>query len=278
MSIRNLYLVIFLSVATLTAISITGCNKDDDNQTEYTGYAEAQARLEAAYTDLDIIFMRAYYYGSVGLKGGANPLASCASVTIDTIGALDVMTIDFGQSNCLCFDGKYRRGKLIVSYSGGYKDSTHYRRVEPNNYFINDSKVVGVKEVTSRGLDNFGRPYYGITFSGKVYYPDPQDGSVEGSGNFTMAWTNGNTTDQIQDDVLEMDGVGSLRLYNGAKFSTEILDPVVVAMDCNWIKKGVVRITPENATRRSLDYGDGACDDRAEITVNGAIREIVIGL
>lgn len=278
MSIRDLYLVTFLSVATIAAIGITGCNKDDDNKTEDTGYAEAQARLEAAYTDLDIIFMRAYYYGSVGLKGGADPLASCASVTIDTVGALDVMTIDFGQSNCLCFDGKYRKGKLIVSYSGNYKDSMHYRRVEPDNYSINDSKVIGVKEVTGRGLDNFGRPYYAVTFSGKVYYPNGEDGSVEGSGNFTMAWSKGITTEQIQDDVLEMDGVGSLRLSNGSKFSTEILDPVVVAMDCSWIKKGVIRITPENATRRSLNYGDGACDDRAEITVNGATREIIIGL
>lgn len=260
-----------LLVLALGSLSVVGCNKDDDNTAENTQYAEDQTRLISAFNDLDIIPIRA-------LTGNASSLAACASVSIDTTGALDAMTIDFGQQNCLCFDGKYRRGQLIVYYSGDYKDSMHYRRVEPSNYFLNDSRIMGTKEVTGRGLDNFGRYYYSVTYSGEVFTPNPREGSVEGSGNYTYAWTAGLNTTPVHDDVFEIDGVGEMMLNTGEKYTTEILQPLEMSMDCNWVRSGVVRITPENATRRSMDYGDGACDDRAEITINGATREVLIAL
>lgn len=278
MSIKNICLITLFSALTVSSLTLTGCKKDDDNTVENTGYAEEQAKLESAFNDLDIIPMRAFYSGAAGLKGDASILAACATVSIDTVGALDIMTIDFGQQNCLCFDGKYRKGKLIVYYSGDYKDSLHYRRVEPNNYFLNDHKIMGVREVTGRGLDDFGRQYYNVTFNGKVYGIDPKDGAIEGSGNRTYAWTMGLNTPQIHDDVFEMDGVGELTRNSGEKFTTEVLTPLEIAMDCNWVRRGVIRITPENATRRSLDFGDGECDDRAAITVNGSTREVILAL
>lgn len=271
MLIRNIQVLAALFVLGLGTLSVVGCNKDDDNTTENTEYAEDQARLISAFNDLDIIPIRA-------LAGGASSLAACATINIDTTGALDAMTIDFGQQNCLCFDGKYRRGKLIVYYSGDYKDSMHYRRVEPNNYFLNDSKIVGTKEVTGRGLDNFNRYYYSVTYSGEVYTPDPREGSVEGSGNYTYAWTAGLATTPVHDDVFEIDGVGEMRRNTGQKYTTEILQPLEMSMDCNWVRSGVIRITPEDATRRSMDYGDGACDDRASVTVNGSTRDVLIAL
>jgi hypothetical protein len=47
-------------------------------------------------------------------------MGTCVLATLDTTASTWVLTIDFGATNCLCTDSKYRRGKIICVFTGPY--------------------------------------------------------------------------------------------------------------------------------------------------------------
>ncbi|HVA98622.1 MAG TPA: hypothetical protein VNG53_06975 [Bacteroidia bacterium] len=67
-------------------------------------------------------------------QGNENVLSTCATVTNDTSVTPHVLTINFGTSNCMCIDGRYRRGEIIVNYSGRYFDSASVHTLSFSNY------------------------------------------------------------------------------------------------------------------------------------------------
>jgi hypothetical protein len=46
--------------------------------------------------------------------------------------------------------------------------------------------------------------------------------------------------------------------------------------DCKWIVSGQFEIVPEGLSARSVDFGDGTCDNKAKVTINGNVFEIVM--
>jgi hypothetical protein len=45
-------------------------------------------------------------------------------------------------------------------------------------------------------------------------------------------------------------------------------NPLHVKVGCRWIVSGKVNITPEGKPGRLVDYGTGACDNDATVTIN----------
>jgi hypothetical protein len=56
---------------------------------------------------------------------------------------------------------------------------------------------------------------------------------------------------------------------SGKKFTVDINTPLRREMGCRWIVSGVQTITPEGKKARTIDYGDGTCDDKAKVTIDG---------
>ncbi len=74
----------------------------------------------------------------------------CAKITtkVDTIAKSITATIDFGDKNCLCKDGKNRRGKIQVKITGNKNivgSTVVYTAVD---YYVNDHGVSGTKTLT----------------------------------------------------------------------------------------------------------------------------------
>ena len=278
MSMKKFCQAVVLLTMSLMIVVNTGCKKDDDDdkKVENTSYAEDAAMMEQAINDLDVIVLRALSHGPTSLNGGGNPISTCATIKIDTTGVLKVMTIDFGQKNCLSFDGRYRRGRLIVHYKGKASDSTHYRRVEPDFYYVNDNRITGTKEVSAKGVNGSKQLLYVSSFKGELFFADITYGSIKSEQTRYYTWTGGANTPQLVDDVYDITATGNLTRNAGDKFVVETLAPIKLSLDCNWIKEGVVRITPGGATRRSIDYGSGACDNKATLTVNGITRQVLL--
>jgi hypothetical protein len=78
------------------------------------------------------------------------------------------------------------------------------------------------------------------------------------------------------DDAYEITGSGTVTRPNNTSFTMNITAPLLVALNCNWIKQGTVQITPANNVVRTLDYGSGTCDDQATLTVNGNTTNITL--
>lgn len=270
------------ALAAFTAVLVfTACNREKNDTvsadaTEDTGYADDMARMEQTFNDVQNLADQADATGAVQLKGGSVPLSGCASVLRDTVSIPHTITIDFGSTNCTCMDGRTRRGQIIVSYMGRYRDSGYVHTIGFNNYYVNDNHVLGTKSVTNMGHNSAGQLYYNISINGMMVLNATGD-TVKHTASRTRTWVNGESTAQLSDDAYRISGSGSITKATGKIFNISITSPLLVAMNCKWIEEGTVAITPQGATNaRILDYGNGSCDDQATITVNGKSKTIIL--
>jgi hypothetical protein len=205
--------------------------------------------------------------------GTPSVLSGCASVTHDTVSTPHKLTIDFGTSNCLCADGNYRRGQIIVTYTGKYRDANHQHDITFSNYFVNDNQVTGTKTVTRVADDAAGHPVYNISINGQIILANG-GGTISASSTRTRTWVNGYNTAMWNDDEYDITGNGTVTRASGKTFTYTVTTPLHVALNCRWIESGVVEITPQGGATRTLDYGNGTCDAQANFTVNGKTYSI----
>jgi hypothetical protein len=251
----------------------TACRKNDKDTTdtkEDTGYASDQNLAEKIFDDAQTMSDK----GANTTSGsGAFKTSACGTVTHSA----GTFTIDFGSANCLCTDGRNRRGKIIVNYSGGaYADSGSTHTITFDNYYQNDNKVEGTKTVTNMGANSAGQPYFAITVIGTV---TKTDGTVITTNwTRTRTWTAGYATPiNWLDDVYEITGAGTTVRPAGT-VTVNITAPLVVALNCRWVEAGTVVYTLSSGLTRTLSYGaTAACDDQATLTLpGGAVYNITL--
>ena len=56
---------------------------------------------------------------------------------------------------------------------------------------------------------------------------------------------------------------------NGKAYDIKITKPLIKRFGCSYIESGIVELTPEGLSTRTIDYGDGTCDNKAKLTING---------
>jgi len=257
------------------------CEKEKKpvNNSEDQAAAADLAASEQFYDDAWNISGQAVSTGSVaGLKmsGNAQILNGCATVTRDTVSVPHTATIDFGPTNCLCSDGRYRRGQIVVSWQGAFLDSGHVHTIGFNNYYVNDHQVTGTKTVTNTGNNSAGQMQIGIAVNGAIILP-ANGGTRSINYNRVRTWVNGQNTPVRHDDAFEITGSGTMTRPNGSSYSSTITSPLLRSFNCQWIRGGVIQITnTATNTTRTLDYGNGSCDDQAVLTVNGTSTPITL--
>lgn len=267
----------------LTAtVLFAACKKDktdviaDDGD---TGYAAEHYSLESASNEgqtlLDVaVANNNSVSGYLRTTGGTpTPLSACATVTHDT--TTHVLTLDFGPTNCLCGDGVYRRGKILCTYTGRYKDMASVHTITYQNFYRNDNQLTGSKTVTNMGANSAGQVYYTVVDSLALSLANGT-GTRSWVSTRTRTWTAGYSTAIWSDDAYSITGTGTVTRVNGHTFAVAVTAPLQIAAGCNWIKAGTLTITPQTAAVRTLDYGNGTCDDSATLSVNGTSRIVTL--
>lgn len=272
----NFYLCLSTFIVTISVFIFTAaCHKSmvTDN-----GYAIEQANTEKTFSDIESISDQASTVSSgshMAYRTTGTTTLGCATVTKSG----DSIIIDFGSSNCICLDGRTRRGKIIVTYSGNYMDSNSVHTITFDNFYQNDNKVTGTKTVTNTGHNSSGQPTYNISVNGSITLAG--GGTISAIWNRVRTWTAGyNTPLDFTDDVYSISGTGTLVRANGAHIAVDIpvSTPLVLAAGCKYIEAGTITFTLSNGVSRSLNYGNTpACDNIAQlITQNGTIYNIVL--
>ena len=183
-----------------------------------------------------------------------------------------VLTIDFGDGVADLL-GNIRTGSIEIHATGLYRDEGAVLTTTPNNYTLNGYLIEGVKTVTNNGINAEGNTNFDISIvDGKVTDPDGEFATWNSERN--REWIVGESTTflsdgipGILDDAYSLTGSASGVNRNGLSFTMDIIDPLIVSLDCKWIKQGVLEINPDGVDTRSLDYGDGECDNQATISV-----------
>ena len=281
-----------LSLATLSvvAIAFTSCRKDEKEMLADTTTNQESEQSELIQNDADNIADAAMkndvtnYKMSSGASSSSNSrlsetmdaLGGCAILTrteMDSLNA-DTLLVDFG-TGCTGHDGRVRKGKIQIIYTGKYWVSGSVRTQTFDGYSVNDNLVEGTRTITNNGKNASNQTNWTI---------NAQNMKVTKSDGKTHSWnsvrtrtiTTGEGTNTIWDDVYEITGTVDGVNAKGVSFSAEITSPLVKEMGCKWLKQGVVVIKVNDKPDRTLDYGNGTCDDQATVTVGNKTKTITL--
>lgn len=272
----------FLTISILaTGLLLTSCKRyetrserEDNNESASDGVS-----AENTYNDVDNVADNAEKMGTAGFRLSAEALAArdltggCATITKDTVAKR--ITIDFGTSNCVGNDGKSRRGKIFIDYTGPYRQTGSVRNFSFDNYYVNDNKVEGSKTVTTVAGFDMTTPQWSIVVNGQLQLAN-NGGQVNWTANRTRKMVSGKDTPEWTDDVYTIEGSASGLSARGVNFTTQITTPLRKEVSCRWFVSGVLEHQPESKPVRKVDFGTGTCDDQATLTVRG--RESTITL
>jgi hypothetical protein len=279
MKTKNLFASLLIGLL-IIAIS-TGCKKDTDPIETTTDISDVsdEAFAETVSDNIDNIIDEVFMDFSGYFKSGDDDgkiIGPCAIITHDTISIPHLITIDFGDTNCLCRDGRYRRGMILISYFGHYADSGSMKNANSEEYFVNDNQVIFDKSITNIGRNELGNLTWEIFSDGTIIFVEDKGGDFTWHSERTREWIEGEETHYRWDDVYLIRGNGNTVRPNGKSVTKEIVEPIMKKLNCRWFVSGTVKITPSNKPERLLDYGNGECDRFATVTINGKTFTIVL--
>ena len=272
---------IILGALAVSLVTLNACKKDKEEEYDNSSAPKSNAIIENAYDEMTNMSDQAIngdmvFYNSpkvtVVYASKDTPLlekeACNVVITLDTTSTTRSITIDWGTANCDCNDGKQRRGKIITTFTGKYRDSGTVITHTPVDYYVNDNKISGTKTVTNMGTNSNGQPFFNIAINGSVTM---SDGDVfTYSSNRVRTWVAGyNTLLTFIDDEYDITGSTTASSTNGNGYTANITSPLNIKVGCGYIRKGTVEITPTGKPVRVIDYGTGTCDASFTITVNG---------
>jgi hypothetical protein len=285
---KTKHLTLGLTIAAIALTStFSSCRKDKMNDPEEkdkdTSSAADQSLASTTVNDMTSIADeagRTYSVSSFKTADTEGILStSCATVTVDSSAApARTITVNFGTSNCLCNDGRYRRGALVFAFTGKYRDSLTVITVTPQSYFVNDNQVTGTKSITNKGHNASNHLVYEINANIQIIKANGA-GTVSWQSTRQREWVSGESTMVWSDDVYSITGNASGTNANGHTFTSVITTPLVrnMAIGCRkHFVSGVLEHTPAGKATRYIDYGSGACDDQATVTINGTSYTITL--
>lgn len=268
----------------LVTFSFIGCKKDAKSDSDTTS-AQDNSLAESNYNDVNTMVDASASAGTsfsfrVATNNGTarveNIFGGCGSVTVDTVSATRSIVIDFGSSNCLCIDARYRRGKILASWTGKYRDSGTVVNISFDNYFVNDNQIKGTHKTTNLGKNTSAHLVYKVEVNGQIVKAS-SGGTITWTSTRMREWVDGASTPlNLLDDTYSITGSASGTIASGASYTINITQALVRKMSCRWFESGKVEITPNGGLTRTLDYGSSGCDANATVTIAGISFPIVL--
>lgn len=259
----------------------TSCQRDDVQPNEDVTTAEdrSEDNLETAFS-ADLMTAARPQDGAVDNSpavAGALELrriyGTCATRTYNA--QTRVLTLDFGPVNCLCPDGRYRRGKIVVAFTSDTPTRRAGAIVTRENYFVNDNQHTATRIFTDLGLGSFS-----VEVPSASIVRANNGGTHTWTANWTFTRTAGYNTSIAADDVYSVTGAASGTNRRGIAYTTTIETPLIKRGDCyKYYVAGTVSITNTRSKPMLLNYdpsGSQACDNTATVTINGRTKTITL--
>lgn len=179
--------------------------------------------------------------------------------------------------NCLCNDGRNRRGKIIVNYTGNYNDSGETSTITFEDYFVDDNEMKGSETIKFMGTSTGGAPYFAVAVDGEFDILDSL-GALTYKADLTRTWAAGSSTIEFSDDVYELTGTAQGVNIYGNNYAFNALEPIHKPTNiiCRYFTQGILEVQPQGRTFRSIDFGDGSCTSNATVTFDNKQHNMVL--
>ena len=169
--------IFYLLMATTIVLGTSSCKKRKLNRSTVTSQDNAIA--EMAFNDVQSVTENGMKENSLEKSSMSisSMYSNCATFTLSPAWPDSTfpktLTIDFGTTNCTDNYGVNRRGKIIATATGKYRDAGTIITITPSNYYVNDYKIEGTKTVTNNGQNSYGQTTFNINIdNAKVTYPN----------------------------------------------------------------------------------------------------------
>ena len=282
---------------------LASCQKEDNAPTQATletavAASNAEAAQDASFNEVfddvagiddatagddlgiygtagDGIFSGEATGGSLDLTN--QPRVRCFTVTVtprDRGVFPKTITIDFG-TGCEV-RGHLRKGKIITVYTGRMHTPGSSATTTFENFSIDSFAIEGKHTLTNATQPGGNNRVFTATVENAKVTNTNSGAWCAWNGTRTRTQVEGNGTPFYPvDDVFQVTGNRRVNCSDGKNWSSAVTTPLVRKFTCRWFVSGVLTITFTGG-EANLDFGDGTCDNKATLTVNGQSREITL--
>ncbi len=250
----------------------TSCDREDalnqGSEQEEEQIIESASISEEA-TD-DILEIALVAEDELAAEGGRMNSELCAVVTHDKEN--QTVTIDFGDG-CIGPYGRERKGKIIIKYSTELGDDVANRIITFEDFFVNNKGVSGTIELRDISVNASGN-LQSVKRLIELTISFPNGESIVYNGSRTREWISGAGDEDPTNNVYRITGSVEGKSTNGRSFTHEIVEPIIADWSCAAQGKfarvaGVVEMTRLGGytnRKRTVDYGEGECDNKIVVT------------
>ena len=175
------------------------------------------------------------------------------------------ITLDFGES-CQLNNGAIVSGVINLEFTAIIEGvrTIDYSFVD---YTYNGNGVQGGGQIQRQIANSNGNPQSTVNETILVSFPN-SDITATRVGLRISEWVEGVGTGTWLDNVYHITGNWITNFSNGFERTGEVTQTLVWKLNCLYLVSGIIEVTQEGLIG-SLDYGSGACDNNAILTING---------
>jgi hypothetical protein len=286
-------LLLFVLVSCKKEGSLSSSDTVAVTEEEATVYSDESARTEASFDDVeDVSMLAADEEGLASMSGRGEDasrlfpflelrlrLGTCANITVSPNDSTypKTITIDFGPDGCLCADGKFRRGAIVIHLTAPIRRPDAVMTITLDNFYLNRAKIEGTKVVTN--LSENGNIKFTVqVLGGKVTHPNGRGYMYDGIKHVKQI--EGGATRELRDDVYSLEVRSKTEFNNGLVINLNTETPLIKKRTCHWINDGTLKIKI-NSRILFLNYGapgNGDCDNKALLTWNNGSSQLLVTL
>ncbi|HMT74166.1 MAG TPA: hypothetical protein PKA77_08870 [Chitinophagaceae bacterium] len=223
-----------------------------------------------------------------GRTDSLTPVPRCFTVTVthpnNTPFPVKIV-VDFGNVGCPGPDGHVRRGKVITVYTNRMIAPGAVAETSFDNHYVDSIKVEGthrIENITLATTPVNNRRFKITVTEGKL--TKPNGNYVRWNSTKFITHFEGVATPGPLDDIFRIEGSARGQVLRNnllVGWESTITEPLVRRMTCRWIVKGVIKTVRLNTTTANsyiayLNFGNGQCDNKAVLTVNGVSHIITL--
>lgn len=177
----------------------------------------------------------------------------------------NTITLDFGEG-CTGQNGKVKSGKIIITVTDFMKNVGAMRTISFENFYVNGNQVTGQKLTVNNGENESGNVV--MVTTNQVSMTNENGEIMMREGQREREWIAGFSTEDRSDDEFLVTGSFSGTRPNGGTMTREIIDPLHISYSCKYPLSGVAAMSCSRG-EATVDFGNGVCDNEAEVTRNG---------
>jgi len=291
----------FLSMTAIVFfVFVTACKDEDtisyssDDNANLQSDASMEAQLEEV-GDMATLAMLADagtqsgsrsdgFTGARTITGILDTRLTCATVTLEFAGDNDNSTpatihgfiyIDFGDG-CTGPGGHVRKGRIVIEFKGRRYIPGSMVIVTTEDYSVDGIAIDATRTELNSSESTENAPKFSISEDISITFLDGTTASR--SSERTRTWVR--MPNPLEDSwVIEGSATGITR--RGAEYGMTITEDLVFKRACVIENKFVIpvqgtKVLVVGGKNITTDFGDGECDTKVTITVNGRSKEITI--